>query len=101
MASTRTMVINTISQLAERHNFRIRTLIETILAHLERYRCVEYRIFLHSKVCTKKSVVCFMPQNGSARFKATFWTQIFKFGPVVEMALQVDSSNFSTHKVPI
>jgi len=40
-----------------------------------------------------------MPQNGFGIFQTIFWTQIFKFGLAVEMALQANSSNFSTQKV--
>jgi hypothetical protein len=39
-----------------------------------------------------------MLQNGSIIFMTVFWTQISKFGPVVEMDLQDDSSNFPPKK---
>ena len=54
VAPTRTMVINMVGQLGGGHNFRIQTHIEAILAPLERSQCVEYRIFLNSKVWTMK-----------------------------------------------
>jgi hypothetical protein len=41
MASTHTMVVNKVGQLAGRHNFCIRALIEVIFAPLERSQSVE------------------------------------------------------------
>jgi hypothetical protein len=41
MASSRIMVVKTGRSTSEWHNFCIQTLIEVILASLERYLCVE------------------------------------------------------------